>query len=443
MDDTRQAKGSHVADEPVDRPASHTRRPAHFAARHFDPSLVEQFDAEPAAAAPEPAAAVPSEPAAHAAHAAHAADLPVHEEVAVPAHAAHAAHAAEPEAPAAQPSAEPSADPQATVLMEAPEAPVPADSQATVLMEAPEDVAVPDDPDATVLMDPDPAEIDAQATVLMDPAEAASDPSDPADPVAQDASGFDPAQSWKGMYVTEEDYSSATTVPFAVESSETQAVDPDATAPFFMAINPDFEMDPLRSDAEQARGAARDNRKRRDPWAWVKPAVRSLGLAAGVALLVWGGVSLGHAWRYGTDSKPDAAVESAQRENKPLTALSAQDMALQVGNSGSNAARPTTTREPAMGEIYGEPIVISRGNTYYEPEPEEEPASPQSAESPESPKTGPVTSPETTPAPAPETAPAPEPTPSEPTPAPETTPSSAPEPPAAPAAPATETQALT
>jgi len=292
-------------------------------------------------------------------------------------------------------------------------------------------------------MDPDPAKIDAQATVLMDPAEAASDPSDPADPVAQDASGFDPAQSWKGMYVTEEDYSSATTVPFAVESSETQAVDPDATAPFFMAINPDFEMDPLRSDAEQARGAARDNRKRRDPWAWVKPAVRSLGLAAGVALLVWGGVSLGHAWRYGTDSKPDAAVESAQRENKPLTALSAQDMALQVGNSGSNAARPTTTREPAMGEIYGEPIVISRGNTYYEPEPEEEPASPQSAESPESPKTGPVTSPETTPAPAPETAPAPEPTPSEPTPAPETTPSSAPEPPAAPAAPATETQALT
>jgi hypothetical protein len=234
-------------------------------------------------------------------------------------------------------------------------------------------------------------------------------------------------------------------------------------------------MNTLRVDAAgQPQTAVREHRASRDTWAWVKPTLRPLGLAAALALLIWGGVTFSHSWQRGGETSPaattDAAVEVTQRENKPLTALSAQDMAARVPDAGGNAAQPTTTREPAMGEIYGEPIVLPRNTStgnqnqsygsgygwYGGSEGEESQASPESPESAASPAspaspesaTSP-TAPETTPS-APETTPDPEPTPSapEPDPAPDPAPS-APEPDPAPApsggdsAPAAETQAAT
>ena len=405
MDDTRQTDELRVADDAVEPIGSHAKRAAHFAApaapRHFRESPVEQSElpeAEPA----EPRAEGEAVPA-----------VPLE---AVP----------EERVVARRPGAHFSPAPQA----------VAADAAETRILATPEPV----DADATVLMPADAdAGADADATVLMTPEQ-----DQPAD-AAQGEAAHDAPTSWEGMYVIEEDYPSARPVPYVPEASEGQSVDKDATEPFFVAMDPNFEMNALRVDAAgQPQTAVREKRASRDTWAWVKPTLRPLGLAAALALLIWGGVTFSHSWQRGGETSPaattDAAVEVTQRENKPLTALSAQDMAARVPDAGGNAAQPTTTREPAMGEIYGEPIVVSRntggnqgqgyGSGYgwaYEPEPEEAPASaesPASAVAPTSPAS-PTSPAASDPAPsAPETTPAPEPTPSapEPTPAPESTP---------------------
>jgi ABC-type uncharacterized transport system permease subunit len=110
----------------------------------------------------------------------------------------------------------------------------------------------------------------------------------PAD-AAQGEVAHDAPTSREGMYVIEEDYPSARPVSFVPEASEGQSVDKDATEPFFVAMDPNFEMNTLRVDAAgQPQTAVREHRASRDTWAWVKPTLRPLGLAAALALLIWG-----------------------------------------------------------------------------------------------------------------------------------------------------------